>query len=254
VIDGCAHDCRYCYAKAQAIRFERKTAENWKDEQPRASMAGKKFGKRKGTIMFPTTHDITMENVQQCTAAVRAMLKAGNNLLIVSKPDHHAMLRLTMNLHDLPNGGRDQILFRFTIGSLDRRTLAFWEPGAPSPAERLYALMQLYFNGWKTSVSVEPMLDKQLDRIVMLWHTLEPYVTDAVWFGRMNQSVARLRMNGHGDPETMLRADELKVAHADGAIQLLAKTLGHPRPKLKWKESLKPVLGIPLETEAGTDR
>jgi DNA repair photolyase len=249
VIKGCAHDCLYCYAKAQAIRFGRATPESWQCEE---LLPLKKFGKRKGRIMFPTTHDITLENYEHCVGAIKRMLAAGNRLLIVSKPDSLVFDRLFDDV--VIRHYHNATEFRFTIGSMDRRTLAFWEPGAPSFAERLYVLMRACRHGFKTSVSVEPMLDSRLEDIVRLFHTLEPYVTETIWFGRMNMAAARLRLNGHGDPETLLRADKLKMAHADGAIQRLAEMLGHPRPKLRWKESLKPALGIPLETKAGTDR
>lgn len=252
VIDGCAHDCLYCYAKAQAVRFGRATPESWRKEKRRADVLEKKFGKRRGRIMFPTTHDITMDNVGDCSRVLCSMLEAGNEVLVVMKPDHHALLRLMLNVQRFPNEGRAQITFRFTIGSMDQRVLGFWEPGAPTFAERLYSLMFAYFNAWPTSVSVEPMLDPELDDVVKLYTTLEPYVTDTIWLGRMNQAAARLKLNGH--PEALEHAERLCAFHDDESIRKLAKALGHPRPKLRWKESCKPALGIKPETKPGTDR
>jgi len=32
-INGCSHDCKYCYSKSMAIQYKRKTPENWQDEE-----------------------------------------------------------------------------------------------------------------------------------------------------------------------------------------------------------------------------
>ena len=32
-INGCFHNCKYCYSKEMAIRFKRKTASNWELEE-----------------------------------------------------------------------------------------------------------------------------------------------------------------------------------------------------------------------------
>lgn len=250
VIDGCAHDCRYCYAKAQAIRFGRKTPDTWKDEVPRTSMAGKRFGKRKGRIMFPTTHDITAGTLGHCADALLSMLEAGNEVLVVSKPDPTVIASLCARLLKY----QEQILFRFTIGSFDSHTLAFWEPNAPAFAERLYSLMWCHRRGWKTSVSVEPMLDPCMSDVILLYETLEPYVTDAIWLGVMNQPIARMSMNGNDTPVTRHKVNKLIDEHVPHNIKWLADQLGHPRPKLKWKESCKRMLGIEVPTEAGLDQ
>ena len=32
ISNGCYNDCKYCYSKSMAIRFKRKTPENWTEE------------------------------------------------------------------------------------------------------------------------------------------------------------------------------------------------------------------------------
>jgi hypothetical protein len=215
-------------------------------------MVGKRFGKRKGRIMFPTTHDITEENFGLCRDTIVAMLEKRNELLIVSKPDPLVIRRLCRTA--IIDASKSWITFRFTIGSMDPRALAFWEPGAPAFAQRLYALMWCYDNGWRTSVSMEPMLDERLGSVVKLYRTLEPFVTDTIWLGRMNHALLRIKVNGHENYETRCAVERLASVFDDNGIRTLAAMLDHPRPKLRWKESCKKALGIALETEAGTDR
>src|SRR5690606_26499639 len=59
IYSGCSNDCKYCYAKSMSIRFKRKNDKSWKKEEPREKMIIKNYRKRKGRIMFPSTHDIT---------------------------------------------------------------------------------------------------------------------------------------------------------------------------------------------------
>jgi len=42
-ITGCGNDCLYCYAKEMAIRYNRCTAETWKDEVVRENDLHKKI-------------------------------------------------------------------------------------------------------------------------------------------------------------------------------------------------------------------
>ncbi len=44
-VKGCANDCRYCYAKLMAKRFNRATEETWKDMTIREDVLTKKFAR-----------------------------------------------------------------------------------------------------------------------------------------------------------------------------------------------------------------
>ena len=57
-IKGCYNDCRYCYAKMMAKRFGRATDKTWKDMEVRQDVLQRRFKKRAGRIMFPSSHDI----------------------------------------------------------------------------------------------------------------------------------------------------------------------------------------------------
>ncbi|GAG43996.1 unnamed protein product, partial [marine sediment metagenome] len=171
---GCAHDCKYCYAKCMAIRFKRSTARSWAKAKILKHKVGNGSRKKHGRIMFPTTHDITPDNVDECVMVLRDMLEADNDVLVVTKPHLSCIKRLCRACVDF----RGQLLFRFTIGSTDNGVLQYWEPNAPIYRERLSALKWTFSKGFSTSVSSEPMLDDKIDALVA---AVRPYVTDAIW-------------------------------------------------------------------------
>ena len=243
--DGCEHDCRYCYAKTMAIRFKRATTSTWKCPNLRPHDVNKGFTKRSGRIMFPTAHDITDRNVDACLGVLTRMLDAGNDVLIVSKPCPSCIQRLCGELAAF----RDQIVFRFSIGSADSAVLEYWEPGAPSFDERLKSLQLAYAAEFETSVSGEPMLDANPDAFI---EAVRPYVTDSIWLGKINRLRNILPLNCPGDQEAVRRGEALMASQSDDAIQALYDRHGHD-PVIKWKDSIKKVIGLRRPVACGTD-
>jgi len=243
--DGCEHDCLYCYAKTMAIRFKRVTPATWKRPRLRQHDLDRGFTRRAGRIMFPTAHDITEQNIDECLSVLTRMLTAGNDLLIVSKPRIACVKRLCEELARY----RDQIVFRFSIGSTDEAVLSFWEPGAPSFKERLSCLQYAYAKEFQTSVSGEPMLDGNPDKLVA---AVRPYVTDSIWLGKINRLRQILPFNCPRNAEAMRKGDDLVATQNDEAIRALYSR--HCRdPKIKWKDSIKAVIGLARPTAAGLD-
>ena len=80
---------------------------------------------------------------------------------------------------------------------MDNDILHYWEPGAPLFEERLTSLRYAFEAGYDTSVSAEPMLDSK--NAVALFKTLEPYVTDSIWLGKMNHMESRVKVNTNED-------------------------------------------------------
>lgn len=244
-ISGCFHDCKYCYSKEMAIRFKRKTSENWKVEEINTQQLNKKFKKHEGYVMFPSSHDITPENLNYSILFLDKILEAGNHVLIVTKPHFNVIESICKRF----SGHKKSILFRFTIGSCNSETLSFWEPNAPSFEERLKSLKFAYELGFKTSVSCEPILDINTHELVRL---IIPYITDAIWIGKPNFLVRRIRMNGITDIETINKANELKTLQSDEWIVELYNKF-KDNPKLKWKESIKKIVNIEISTIKGLD-
>nr|URC17522.1 MAG: protein of unknown function DUF5131 [Lokiarchaeota virus Skoll Meg22_1214] len=179
-ISGCSNDCRYCYAKKMAIRFGRKTKDTWKIMEIREKDVKKRFRKRKGRFMFPTSHDITgaPEVIEACLTTLRHVLEPGNDVLITTKPRFDVVKRICEDFQRY----KKQIQFRFTITSDDDSLLEFWEPNAPSFEERLRALKLANEQGYKTSISIEPFLSNPLKFIPKL----SPFVSESIWVGTMN--------------------------------------------------------------------
>lgn len=179
LISGCTHNCRYCYAKKMAMRFGRKTELTWKIMDLNKKKLNQRYKKRNGRVMFPSSHDIVPEFKNECFLVLQKLLDAGNSVLITSKP-HFDVIK---DLCDRFVYFRDQIQFRFTITSNNNDVLKFWEVGAPTFEERLESLKYAYTMKYKTSVSIEPFLDKNpIPLIVKLY----AYVSETIWLGRMN--------------------------------------------------------------------
>ena len=178
--NGCSNDCIYCFAKGDAINKKKILLQNWKNEQIRQHDVDKKQKLYDDPVMFPGTHDITDSNFNACQIVLNKLLSAGNRILLVSKPRHNIIAKICGDYKNF----RNNILFRFTIGSGDDRILSFWEPNAPSYQERKGALEHACKSGFRTSVSIEPMLD--VDHIEQLVDDLRPFVNHSIWIGTMN--------------------------------------------------------------------
>ena len=245
-ISGCIHDCKYCYSKEMAIRFKRKTPENWVNEEINYKQFSKKFKKIDGYIMFPSSHDISPENLDLSLQFLDKLLKSDNNVLIVTKPHFIVIEEICKKFSKF----KENILFRFTIGSSNTETLKFWEPNAPSFEERFQSLKYAYKYGFKTSVSCEPILDSNTQKLV---DEIIPFVTDAIWIGKPNFLLRRIKMNGINDFDTIRRAEELNASQSDKWILELFD-IYKQNSKVKWKESIKKIANIEIPTVKGLDR
>ncbi len=226
---GCCHGCLYCYARADALHYGRiSTASAWTTECVMAKAADRRYGRKAGVVMFPTTHDISPFYLETSLSVLHNLLAAGNQVLIVSKPHLDCIRYLCRSLALY----REQILFRFTIGSLSSATAAFWEPGAPTPLERIAALELALAEGFRTSVSAEPMLEG-VDGTVALFDAVRTLVTETIWIGKMNRASQRLYPRTAETHEALARMEMLQ---ADRDILSLVRAVDSPI--VRWKESI----------------
>ena len=242
---GCNRDCHYCYSKGMAIRFKRATPKSWATPVIDKAKVSIRHRKRTGRTMFPTSHDISQDNLRECITTLRSLIEAGNEILIVSKPDPWCIRQICGQFRD----EKSQILFRFTLGSANDTTLKFWEPNAPSFKERLSALKYAFEHGFHTSVSCEPMLDLQIGKVV---DAVLPYVTDSVWLGRVNNLRQAIALNCPGNAEVMEAADRLLAEQTDEWLRELYRRY-RKNPKIKFKDSIKKAVGLSRPTKAGLD-
>ena len=178
--NGCSNDCIYCYAKGDAVDKKRIFLQNWKHEVIRQKDVDKEYKFFDDPIMFPGTHDITDSNFYACQIVLNKLINAGNRVLLVSKPRYALIAKICDDYKSYKNN----ILFRFTIGSTNDDILSFWEPDAPSYDERKSALEYAFKLDFRTSVSIEPMLDA--DNIEELVDDLTPFINQSIWIGTMN--------------------------------------------------------------------
>ncbi|MEI6168118.1 MAG: hypothetical protein WCS52_13095, partial [bacterium] len=176
---------------------------------------------------------------------LKKLLAAGNDVLVVSKPVLSCIKALCEELEPY----KSQILFRFTIGSVDNEVLKYWENKAPKFEERLASLKWAYSQGYQTSVSSEPMLDLEIDRVIQ---ATRPFVTDSIWLGRVNGLRAAISLNCPGDLDAKNRANELLRGQTDNFLRELYERYRND-PIIKYKDSMKKAVGLELHTEKGLD-
>lgn len=227
---GCSNNCLYCYAAHNANRYGQRNRSDWNREELTKRADMKSYPARDGVVMFPSSHDITPFNLEAYIRVAKLILKKGNSLLIVSKPRLDCIRALIEDL----SPWKDQILFRFTIGSMNDEICSLWEPGAPSPMERISCLRNAFEAGFKTSVSIEPILES-INNAVEVVRLSDQWVTDTIWIGKMNKT--RLRCHG----VALDLVDYIVNVQNDGAIMNLYSHFKN-HPKIRWKDSIKMVI------------
>ena len=191
-----------------------------------------KVKKHDGVIMIPASHDISVENLDVCIDVLRRVLEAGNDVFFITKAHIEVIDRICKEFVEYKN----QLLICITIGSTNSETLKFWEIGASTFFERYASLMMAFQAGFKTSVSAEPMLDKNIDELI---ETLSPYVTNEIWIGKFNNMKQTLTRNGYTDLETLQRAEELREWQNDSNFILPLYEKYKNSPKIQWKETYR---------------
>lgn len=232
---GCEHGCLYCYAKANHCRFDKNARQpgQWEKQQlnPNRSRLGAGVGTH-GVVMFPSSHDIVPRFADECLTTIKNLL-VKNFVLVVTKPHLSVIRHLCKNLiHH-----KKQLLFRFTIGSLDADLCRFWEPGAPGPAERFKALEHTRHSGYATSVSIEPMLDS-VEGTIKVVERVDPFVTDSIWIGKMQRIPIK---NNHHVADFARARERIRSHQRDEEILRLVSQL-RGNPKVRWKDSIQQIL------------
>jgi hypothetical protein len=241
---GCPHGCRYCYARAAALeKGIIASPQQWANSVINPDQVEREHPLYPGQVMFPAAHDIIPENIEAAVTVVAHLLELGNRVLIVSKPSPHCIGRLC----DEFSKCREQILFRFTITARNQRIVSFWEPGAPSYQQRLQALKLAHERGFATSVSIEPMLDT--GDVAAMVTELGPWVSHSIWLGKMNRIAGRVVIDSPGVAEEVARVER---EQSDEQIRKIYSLL-QDNQLIRWKESIKNIVGLPLTSQPGLD-
>lgn len=221
------------------IRFKKIPVKDWDKPVLNTNALKKNPRLYEGKIlMFPTVHDILPEFIEETVDYLHKWLEVGNQFLIVSKPNFECMNRLFDEL----KGYKEQILFRFTIGSIDDRVLSFWDTNAPPFYDRFRSLVHANMRGFRTSVSCEPFLDNTICRLVS---DVYPFVSDTIWIGKMNKIDERVDTTGWSKNDFRF-LDTVKKVQADSMIRTIYSCLSG-YSKVRWKDSIKKVIGLPSQ-------
>ena len=162
------------------------------------------------------------EHVDWWGPYLRRLLELGNDVLIVSKPEFKSIGWICNNL----SAYKDQIEFRFTIGTNDATVAKYWEPGAPVPSERMISLAFAFQCKFRTSVSMEPLLTEFPELIIP---GLCSVTTGEIWIGRMNHYAL--------NPEIPEEAYQIKVQSKEN-MQRIYDVL-KDNPQIRWKDSVR---------------
>ena len=201
----------------------------------RTKKSYEKARKLKGQIMFPTLHDILPEHMDETVDYLTRWLQQGNKILITTKPRLECIKRLCKDLADY----KEQITFRFTIGSTDNNALQFWETNASKYEERKESLLYAYNMGYKTSISCEPRLKDDIHKLVQ---ELSPFVTHSIWMGMMNKIERRVDQTNWTATEKQFLIDVEKVQTIP-YLQTLYNAYKN-NPLICWKNELREALGL----------
>ena len=242
---GCENDCVYCYAKLMGYDQGWAVKGQWHNMVLRQDEVEMGRRRRKGRIAFPTSHDITPSILEPYLTVVGKLLRIGNEVLVVSKPQYARIRAICESFGDYTK----QILFRFTIGATDNEILSFWEPNATIFEERRDCLRYAFEQGFRTSISVEPKPMLEAYNIEALVSELMPLVNDAIWIGKMGY-LDQLRRSA--DAGLAERIAEIEHYQRDKMIWAIYNQY-KDNPKIKWKNSIKKVVGLPPAPEPGMD-
>jgi len=242
ICTGCPNDCKYCYAKGRAYRFKQVKIGEWSKERIREHDVVKNRKLYDGMIAFPTSHDITITNIDSYLKVLEKLLISGNEILIVSKPRFECIEKIC----NKAAAYKDKIIFRFSIGAIDDEILSFWDTNAPIYAERKQSLMYAFENGFRTSVSMEPLLDPS--NVVTMVEELAEYVSDYIWIGKMNYTgILRKRAHDNNDLHFIEQIKIIEDGQTNEKIWAINDEF-QKRPellkKISWKESFQKVIDL----------
>jgi hypothetical protein len=231
IVVGCAHNCVYCYARATALENNViHSPEEWTRERIVPEKLNEEQSLTPGVLYrFPTHHDITPALLQPSLIYIDKLLRAGNAVEVCSKPHLECIRAICETFQAFT----DKLRFCFTIGSTNAATCAWLEPGAPTPEERIEALKLASRCGFKTSVSIEPMLEDEVGTSEVI-RRVYPYVTEEISIGRMWSLSKRISLLGR-DREEVLRY--FQFVNADKIIRAVHERFSWDR-KIQWEKTI----------------
>ncbi len=174
---GCSFNCIYCYVKGSKYGFHQENKASLKWNAIELLKKQLQLGARKkqfGFIVLSSSTDpyVQFEEEESITRDILLLiLEHRFPVHIITKSpmvirDFDVLNEINRNAvlpDDLQNRLEHKVLITFSFSTIDKEVASIFEPGAPSPEERLTGLMNAHEAGFKTGVSMMPLI---------------PYITD----------------------------------------------------------------------------
>ena len=236
--NSCEKGCPFCFAIYLDMKYKRISKPEERKTYKKRKGIKNPDKKYDGLIGFPNTHDITIQNYTECEDYLLRLLKAGNQVLIVTKPDYHIIELLISALSEY----KEQLEFRITIGSYDNEVLKKFEPNASDFEERLLVLVTLFMAGFETSAAIEPYTSRDVRGVIERIHH---YVTREIWIGKMNHF--------NGIVQYAPEIEELRPLYSPETIRAIHKEIVETFSKpvfnglierIKFKDTFRKIVGV----------
>lgn len=180
--NGCPHNCSYCYLKRGVTsktlgKTDVTLKKCFRDEQHALEVFHKELFRdldylKQTGIFFSFSTDPLIEQTRLLTlCAAKAAVAQGVPVKILTKAaDFYEWICI---LGELREEQRRMIAFGFTLTGCDEM-----EPGAPSNVERIQAMEELHFCGFRTFASIEPVINprKSFEMIESSAHVCDLYL------------------------------------------------------------------------------
>ena len=240
---NCPRGCRYCYAVAFSHRRTGAPIPDIEDDRNLFVANGRSINRLMGHTsrkqpelrIFASMHDVFPENLGDYLRIARHLVTVANvELLIVTKAGPDVVRPLCAGLANV----RDKVMIVITITSADDETLKFWEPHAPTFAERLESLEIAHANGFRTSVSLEPFLSDPRPVIA----AARDFVTHGMWLGSMEHT-STLEFSSNEEPGFADRHAAVNASYTRENVTRLVEEYEND-PKVFFKFTLMQICGL----------
>ena len=182
----CKHKCVYCYVAPMFERWK-KVCKNIDIEEMMPTDIKKvnknwKKTEKEEMIFFPSSTDTFEENMKEYVSVCDKIIKAGNNIMFVTKPTIKSITRFIEEINK-QHVDRTKIIIFITITSDNNEILKMYEPCASTYEERINCIRMLNENSFNVNIMMEPYLS---DPIKLTKKIIEEIPNGIIAIGQMN--------------------------------------------------------------------
>lgn len=242
----CKHDCKYCYIGPMFRRWKKQCdvidMESLMPSDP--VKVNKKWRKvkneKRSVYFFPSSSDIFVENAESYVKACISMMKAGHEIMFVTKPTLKSINAIILEFEKSGFNYKNNLIVFVTISSDDDVILRNFEPNTSLFAERIEVLKYLANININVNVMMEPYLTDPV-RLISKFIDILPE-KGIVAIGKMNYTPVMMFDNDLEKDKSL--KEYLKNLYSKSETEKLWNYVKlNPKIFLK-KESIKSVLSF----------